>query len=119
MPINRKYPLSELLDACEHYCSRKSQQLTFEYILIHGVNDTEEQGRALAGHARRLQAKVNLIPYNKVPGLDWERPTAIVQGRFLKLLKTQGVAATLRREKGHDIAAACGQLRLQTVGLTS
>ena len=118
MPINRKYPLSELLDACEHYCSRKSQHLTFEYILIRAVNDTDEQARILAAHARHLQAKVNLIPYNRIEGLDWERPTQIVQERFLNLLKTHGVSATLRREKGHDIAAACGQLRLQTLGRT-
>jgi 23S rRNA (adenine2503-C2)-methyltransferase len=116
MPVNRRYPLSALLDACEHYCSCKSQRLTFEYILIRGVNDTDEQARALAGHARRLRAKVNLIPYNDVKGLDWKRPAPAVQERFLDLLRAQGVSATLRREKGHDIAAACGQLRLQTLG---
>jgi 23S rRNA (adenine2503-C2)-methyltransferase len=115
MPVNRRYPLGELLDACEHYCSRKSQRITFEYILIRGVNDTDEQARALAGHARRLRAKVNLIPYNNVEGLDWERPALLVQERFLDHLKAQGVSATLRREKGHDIAAACGQLRLQSL----
>jgi 23S rRNA (adenine2503-C2)-methyltransferase len=116
MPINRKYPLSALLDACNYYCSRKSQHITFEYILIRGVNDTDEQARALAGHARALPAKVNLIPYNHVEGLDWQRPSEGVQERFLDLLKGQGVSATLRREKGHDIAAACGQLRLQSLG---
>ena len=115
MPVNRRYPLGELLDACEHYCSRKSQRITFEYILIRGVNDTGEQARALAGHARRLRAKVNLIPYNNVEGLDWDRPALLVQERFLNHLKAQGVSATLRREKGHDIAAACGQLRLQSL----
>ncbi len=115
MPVNRKYPLGELMDACEHYCARKSQHLTFEYILIRGLNDTEDQARALAAHARRLRAKVNLIPYNQVKGLDWERPIVAVQERFLSVLKRQGVSATLRREKGHDIAAACGQLRLQNL----
>jgi len=101
------------LDACEHYSSRKNQHLTFEYILIRGVNDTDEQALALAAHARRLRAKVNLIPYNTVGGLDWQRPTQAVQERFLSLLRTRDISATLRREKGHDIAAACGQLRLQ------
>ncbi len=113
MPVNRKYPLRDLLEACSYYCSRKSQYITFEYILIRGVNDSEEQARALADHARRLRAKVNLIPYNHVVSLDWERPSPRTQEQFLKLLLSQGVSATLRREKGHDIAAACGQLRLQ------
>ena len=115
MPVNRKYPLRELLDACEYYRSRKSQPLIFEYILIRGLNDSEDQARRLVGHARRLRAKVNLIPYNQVRGLDWERPTLAVQEGFLRVLKSHGVAATLRREKGHDIAAACGQLRLQNL----
>jgi 23S rRNA (adenine2503-C2)-methyltransferase len=113
MPVNRKYPLSELLDACEYYSSRKHRHLSFEYILIRGINDTDEQALALAAHARRLRAKVNLIPYNTVVGLDWQRPTQSVQKRFLDLLRARDIPATLRREKGHDIAAACGQLRLQ------
>ena len=100
---------------CQYYCSRKNQPITFEYILIRGLNDTEDQARRLAHHARRLRAKVNLIPHNHVKGLDWERPDIAVQEGFLGVLKSHGVAATLRREKGHDIAAACGQLRLQSV----
>jgi 23S rRNA (adenine2503-C2)-methyltransferase len=115
MPVNRKYPLRELLDACEYYRSRKSQPLIFEYILIRDLNDSEDQARRLVGHARRLRAKVNLIPYNQVKGLDWERPAVAVQESFLGVLKDNGVAATLRREKGHDISAACGQLRLQNL----
>lgn len=115
MPVNRKYPIAELLEACAHYVSQKKQHLTFEYILIQGINDSEEQARALAGHARKLHAKVNLIPYNTVTGLEWERPEQDVQERFLEILQGRGVQATLRREKGHDIAAACGQLRLQSL----
>jgi 23S rRNA (adenine2503-C2)-methyltransferase len=115
MPVNRKYPLRELMEACEYYCSRKSQPLTLEYILIRGLNDSEDQAHRLAGHSRRLRAKVNLIPYNQVQGLDWERPTVAIQKGFLGVLKSHGVAATLRREKGHDISAACGQLRLQNL----
>ncbi len=115
MPVNRKYPMAELLEACAHYVSKKKQHLTFEYILIEGINDSEEQARALSGHARKLHAKVNLIPYNTVTGLEWARPEQDVQERFLEILLSRGVPATLRREKGHDIAAACGQLRLQTL----
>ena len=114
MPVNRKYPLKELVAACEEYQGRKGRLLTFEYILIAGVNDSIEQARPLAALARRLFAKVNLIPYNQVDGLPWERPSEEVQGKFLAALEKQKVIATLRREKGHDIDAACGQLRLKT-----
>ena len=114
MPINRKYNIETLLSACDYYAERKKQRLTFEYILIAGVNDSEEQAHLLAQHARRLSAKVNLIPYNAVKGLEWSRPSRNRQEEFLSILHTHKIAATLRREKGHDIDAACGQLRLQT-----
>ncbi len=114
MPINRKYDLATLLDACAYYTTRKKQRLTFEYILIAGVNDANEQAHLLAKHAQRISAKVNLIPYNTVIGLEWTRPSRTRQEQFLRILRAAGVAATLRREKGHDIDAACGQLRLQT-----
>lgn len=114
MPVNRKYPLKELTAALDYYQSRRGRMITFEYILIAGVNDAVEQTRPLATLARRLNAKVNLIPYNKVEGLPWDRPTEDVQEAFLAALKKMDVVATLRREKGHDIDAACGQLRLKT-----
>jgi len=113
MPVNRKYPLKILLEACDYYVAKKGR-LTFEYILIAGVNDTDEQARKLAKIARRLSAKINLIPYNTVEGLEWSRPSLTRQERFQSILRKDGMVATLRREKGHDIAAACGQLRLQT-----
>ncbi len=115
MPVNRKYPLAILLDACRYYHARKKQKLTFEYILIDRVNDTEEQAVALAGIAADLDAKVNLIPYNTVEGLTWTRPPLARQQAFQGVLRSRGVQSTLRREKGHDIAAACGQLRRQTM----
>ena len=114
MPINRRYNLSTLLAACDYYASRKKQRLTFEYILIDHVNDSPDQARRLSRVARRLGAKVNLIPYNTVHGLPWSRPSPEQQEQFLSILRQNRVAATLRREKGHDIDAACGQLRLQT-----
>jgi len=114
MPVNRKYPLKELTAACEYYQKQKGQMLTFEYILIAGVNDSVDQAKPLAQLAHRLHAKVNLIPYNKVEDLAWERPTETAQENFLAALKKLKVIATLRREKGHDIDAACGQLRLKT-----
>jgi 23S rRNA (adenine2503-C2)-methyltransferase len=114
MPINRRYNVADLLSACDYYASHKKQRLTFEYILIADVNDTDEQAHLLAKHARRLSVKVNLIPYNTVEGLPWSRPSRNRQEKFLSILRAKGIAATLRREKGHDIDAACGQLRLQT-----
>ncbi len=114
MPVNRKYPLAELTAACEDYQRRKDRMITFEYILIAGVNDSLSETRPLAALAQRLNAKVNLIPYNSVEGLRWSRPTELAQEAFLAALKEQGAIATLRREKGHDIDAACGQLRLRT-----
>jgi 23S rRNA (adenine2503-C2)-methyltransferase len=113
MPVNRKYPVEELLSACEDYVRSKKQKITFEYILIRDINDSPEQARLLARQARRVGAKVNLIPYNTVEGLEWERPAEDRQEEFLDILRRAGTDATLRREKGHDIAAACGQLRLQ------
>lgn len=114
MPVNRKYPLEELVPACEEFAVNKGRMVTLEYILIRGVNDGLEQVEPLAAIARRLHAKVNLIPYNQVEGLPWERPEEAAQEGFLTALEEQGVRATLRREKGHDIDAACGQLRLRT-----
>lgn len=114
MPVNRKYPLRELLSACEYYQARKGRMITFEYVLIAGLNDSLDQVKPLADLADRVHAKVNLIPYNQVEGLAWERPAEAAQEAFLKALEDRGVGATLRREKGHDIDAACGQLRLKT-----
>lgn len=114
MPVNRKYPLKELVAACEAYQGEKGRMLTFEYILIAGVNDSIEQAEPLAALAKKLFAKVNLIPYNRVDRLPWERPSEEVCEAFLSALKRQNIIATLRREKGGDIDAACGQLRLKT-----
>ena len=114
MPVNRRYPLSELTAACEYYVQRKIRMITLEYILIAGVNDDLSQTKPLAKLAHRLNSKVNLIPYNKVDGLPWTRPAEHAQEAFLAALEKQKVTATLRREKGHDIDAACGQLRLKT-----
>jgi 23S rRNA (adenine2503-C2)-methyltransferase len=114
MPVNRKYPLAELTSACEYYQQKKGRMITLEYILIAGVNDGLDQTKPLARLAHRLHAKVNLIPYNDVEGLKWQRPSDEISEAFLAALEKQKVTATLRREKGGDIDAACGQLRLKT-----
>lgn len=113
MPVNKKWPVAELFEALDYWNSRKNQKLTFEFILIQGVNDALEQAAELARHARRLRAKVNLIPYNTVEGLDWKRPAISHCKAFQDVLRQAGIPATLRLEKGHDIDAACGQLRLK------
>jgi 23S rRNA (adenine2503-C2)-methyltransferase len=114
MPVNRKYPLKDLTAALDYYQSQKGKLLTFEFILIAGVNDSLAQVPPLAALAKRLYAKVNLIPYNTVEGLAWSRPDEPTCEAFLAALEKHKVLATLRREKGHDIDAACGQLRLKT-----
>ncbi len=119
MPVNRKYPLAMLLEACAFYAERKKQRLTFEYILIEGVNDRPEDAAALVRVARKVNAKVNCIPYNEVEGLDWKRPSEARQDAFMAVLENARIPATIRREKGHDIAAACGQLRRQTMPAAS
>ena len=103
MPALRRYPLE------------KGRKITFEYILIEDVNDRPDDARALVRAARRVKAKVNCIPYNSVEGLEWKRPDEARQDAFMAILNEGGIAATIRREKGHDIAAACGQLRRQTM----
>ncbi|HVU38788.1 MAG TPA: 23S rRNA (adenine(2503)-C(2))-methyltransferase RlmN [Opitutales bacterium] len=114
MPINRKYPLAELLPAVRHFSEKHGRMVTLEFILIAEVNDHPEQAHALANIAAELHAHVNLIPYNTVDGLPWKRPSLESQDAFADILRRAGISVTLRREKGHDIAAACGQLRLQT-----
>ena len=113
MPVNKKFPLEELIPAAKAFARKHGRMLTLEFILIEDINDSIEQAKKLAAIARELHAHVNLIPYNKVEGLPWVRPSLTRQDRFVKELRALGVTATLRREKGHDIDAACGQLRLQ------
>jgi 23S rRNA (adenine2503-C2)-methyltransferase len=115
MPINRRFNIASLVDACAYYRQRKRQKLTLEYILIDQLNDQLDQAMELSRLAKRLEAKVNLIPYNVVEGLQWARPSETRQQFFLRALRKNGVDATIRREKGHDINAACGQLRLQAI----
>ena len=110
---NERYPLDELFDSLRYFAERKKQRITFEYILIDGVNDDLRQAELLAKRARSMRAFVNLIPYNTVEGLEWKRPDEPTQDRFADVLRNEGIMTTLRREKGHDIDAACGQLRLK------
>jgi len=114
MPVNKAYPLGKLIPAVRAFNARHGRMVTLEFILIEDVNDSAEQAERLRDIALDLHAHVNLIPYNTVEGLPWKRPSLARQEKFAEILRSARVSATLRREKGHDIDAACGQLRLKT-----
>jgi len=113
MPLNKAYPLGELMDCLNEIKYIFKRQFTFEYILIKGLNDSLEDAERLAGLAKQVNAKVNLIPYNTIEGESFERPSKNVMDRFQECLVNEDVTATLRYSAGDDIAAACGQLRLR------
>ena len=114
MPVNKAFPLAKLIPAIRTFSEKHGRMVTLEFILIEDVNDSLEQAEKLRDIARDLHAHVNLIPYNTVAGLPWKRPSITRQERFADVLRAGRVSVTLRREKGHDIDAACGQLRLKT-----
>ena len=118
VPINRRYPLDVLVAACEEYLAAKHRRLSFEWALIGGVNDRDSDGRELADIARRLHAHVNLIPLN--PTAEYDTPGSPPQRvrAFRDLLRTLGVNATVRQNRGTSIDAACGQLRATAVTLS-
>jgi 23S rRNA (adenine2503-C2)-methyltransferase len=115
MPINRKYPLTELLRACRTYPLRPRELLTFEYTLLSGLNDTDADAVRVAELLRGMRAKVNLIPYNPGAELPYRPPPLDRVLAFQQLLTERRILAYIRRSRGQDIAAACGQLRLQGV----
>jgi len=119
VPINRRHPISELLDACWHYAAcLASRQVTFEYVMLRDVNDSRRDARRLAGLLRNRPAKVNLIPFNAFPGARYESSVPGTVENFRHELRSAGIVATIRRTRGDDIAAACGQLAGQVKDLT-
>ena len=111
VPINRKHPIAELLDACWSYAAAtNSKQITFEYIMLDGVNDSRKDARGLVELLRGRPAKVNLIPFNPVPGTVYERTPESRINAFRKVLLDAGIITVTRRPRGDDIDAACGQL---------
>jgi 23S rRNA (adenine2503-C2)-methyltransferase len=111
VPINRRHPIADLLDACWHYVERQNARgVTFEYVMLDGVNDRPEHARELVALLRQRPAKVNLIPFNPFPGTAYRRSSEEAILRFRDLLLKGGVIATIRRTRGDDIDAACGQL---------
>ena len=116
MPINRSYPIAKLLEACREYLEAAPRDfITFEYVLLGGVNDSPAQARALARLLADVPSKVNLIPFNPFPGSGFERPAPEAVARFRDVLVEAGFVATVRKTRGDDIDAACGQLAGQVV----
>jgi 23S rRNA (adenine2503-C2)-methyltransferase len=103
--------IDELLDACDEYFVKTGREITLEYLLLHNVNDRPEHAHELAGHAKTLRANVNLIRYNEVRDLPYDRPTTEDVHSFQDILRNAGVNTHIRASRGRDIAAACGQLR--------
>jgi 23S rRNA (adenine2503-C2)-methyltransferase len=111
IPINRKWPLETLLAACRDYPLAPRQRILFEYMLIRGLNDTPADARRLIRMVHGIRCKVNLMSYNPIPGVPYERPEDEAVHAFRKRLETSGVRTFVRRSRGRDILAACGQLR--------
>ncbi len=110
MPINRRWPLAELLEACRAFPARNGRRITFEYVLLDGVNDSLEDAERLATLIRGIPAKVNLLPYNANPGLPYRAPPPDRVVAFQEALAARNVTVVVRKNRGRDISAACGQL---------
>ena len=118
MPVNRKYKIKELVKACKYYLDKMGRRISFEYSLIHGVNDSLDNADELSRLVRPLHAHVNLIPVNKVEERDFEKSSKHDIDAFLNRLLNNGINATVRRELGSDISASCGQLRKKLKSIT-
>lgn len=111
VPINKKYPLEELIKACKEYAhDQQGETITFEYVMLKNINDSQSQAKALASLLGDLPAKVNLIPFNPFPGTDYKRSDTITINRFRNILINAGIITITRKTRGDDIDAACGQL---------
>ncbi len=112
VPLNRKYPIEELIAACRRYPgSSNARRITFEYVMLKGVNDSEAEARELVRLIAGLPAKVNLIPFNPWPGSKYETSTPAAVARFARIVNDAGISAPVRTPRGRDISAACGQLK--------
>ena len=110
VPINRKYGLKELLDTCRRFPLKRRERITFEYVLLQDVNDTDEDARRLVRLLHGIRAKVNLLPLNEAAGIPFERPSDERVNRFARVLAEHGITVSVRKSRGRDIRAACGQL---------
>ena len=110
VPINRKYGIEELLETCRRFPLKRRERITFEYVMLKDVNDTPEDARRLVRLLNGIRAKVNLLPLNEAAGIPFERPPDAAVNRFAKILADRGVTVSVRKSRGRDIRAACGQL---------
>ena len=110
VPLNRRYDLGALLDVCRRFPLRRRGRITFEYVLLEGVNDTPDDARRLVKLLHGMRAKVNLLPLNEAPGIPYKRPSDARVNAFAKILADRGVTVSVRKSRGRDIRAACGQL---------
>jgi 23S rRNA (adenine2503-C2)-methyltransferase len=110
VPINRKYGVSEIIEACKRFPLKKRSRITFEYVLLAGVNDSPQDARRLAKLVAGVKSKVNLIPLNAAAGIPFERPSDEAIDRFARIVSEHGVDVSVRKSRGRDIRAACGQL---------
>ncbi|MEZ5289420.1 MAG: hypothetical protein R2712_32385, partial [Vicinamibacterales bacterium] len=110
VPSTRKYSLQDVLDACRRFPVARRSRITFEYVLLDGVNDTADDARRLARLLAGIKAKVNLIPLNAAPGIPFDRPPDARVDRFAAILADRQVLVSVRKSRGRDIRAACGQL---------
>jgi 23S rRNA (adenine2503-C2)-methyltransferase len=110
VPINRKYGLKELLDACRRFPVKRRDRITFEYVMLKDVNDSDEDARRLVRLLSGIKAKVNLLPLNEAAGIPFERPSDARVNRFAQLVAERGLTVSVRKSRGRDIRAACGQL---------
>jgi 23S rRNA (adenine2503-C2)-methyltransferase len=116
VPINRKWPVGEVVAAGRRFAARTGRRVSLEYVMIDGMNDTDEQARGLAAHARGWRSHVNLIPLNPTPGSQWSGTPRAGIARFTAILREGGVTVTVRDTRGREIEAACGQLHAQLAG---
>ncbi|MBR0662175.1 23S rRNA (adenine(2503)-C(2))-methyltransferase RlmN [Neoroseomonas oryzicola] len=115
VPLNRKYPIEELMAACRRYPgASNARRITFEYVMLRGVNDSEAEARELVRLIKGLPAKVNLIPFNPWPGSPYKTSTSEAIQRFAQIVNDAGYASPIRRPRGRDILAACGQLKTES-----
>jgi len=115
VPLNRKYPIEELLAACRRYPgASNARRITFEYVMLRGINDSEAEARELVRLIRGIPAKVNLIPFNPWPGSPYQTSTSEAIQRFARIINEAGYASPIRRPRGRDILAACGQLKTES-----
>ncbi len=111
MPVNRRYPLKKVLDLCKHFPLRPRTRITFEYVLVGGINDSARDAKRLLSILRGIPSKVNLIPLNEAPGIPLNRPSEEKVKQFQKIIMEGGITAIVRTSKGGEISAACGQLQ--------